>query len=95
MFGSQDSNLNANLFITDGIAAMGALGLIISGILFGILLVFIDLLTNKHDFKLMLITFSSVAITLCNISLFTTLLSGGLISLLLFLFIIKPIEINP
>ena len=85
MSGNADSNWNANFYITDGFVAMGYSGLIIIGIISGLIFYIIDSLIKSQNIILctLLITISSVS--LMNVSIFTTLLTGGLIYLILFL----------
>ena len=85
MSGNVDSNWNANFYITDGFAAMGYSGLIIIGIISGLIFYIIDSLIKSQNIVLctLLITISSVS--LMNVSIFTTLLTGGLLYLILFL----------
>ncbi len=79
------TNANANFWATDGIASAGLLGVII----ITIVLFFFFLLLNKYisveKSKLNVLAFSGSAFTLLNASFFTTLLSGGMLGVFLFL----------
>jgi hypothetical protein len=85
-----DFNANANYFITDGLCSMGLWGIPIAGLLCGLVLHAIDSVANRHDlrFATMVITYSSVNIM--NASIFTSVLSGGLIWIFLFFLLMKP-----
>jgi hypothetical protein len=85
-----DANFNANFFLTDGVAAAGIFGVVIIGIMAGILLALINILVSKHDYRFILMPFSIIAVLLMNISIFTTLFSGGLLFLILYLITLKP-----
>ncbi|WP_223606124.1 hypothetical protein [Chryseobacterium sp. OSA05B] len=79
-------NANANFFITDGLSSVGYPGVIIMGI-FGsfIFYLFDSFSTNSSKILgILLITVSCVA--LMNVSMFTTLISGGL---LFFMFLLN------
>jgi hypothetical protein len=85
-----DFNANANYFITDGLCSLGLYGIPVAGLLCGLVLHAIDSAANRHDlrFATMVITYSSVNIM--NASIFTSVLSGGLIWIFLFFFLMRP-----
>ena len=72
-------NANANFLMTDGVAACGVWGILIIGIIFWLLLILLNDLSWRHNsiFACVLL-FGSVQ-SLLNVSLFTTLLSSGLL----------------
>ncbi|HRJ45854.1 MAG TPA: hypothetical protein PKY38_00700 [Opitutaceae bacterium] len=78
-------NANANFFLTDGIAAMGVYGLIVAGALFGGLLYLCDCAAARSNPRLASLLFVNVAINLMNVSIFTSIVSGGLFLVLLWL----------
>lgn len=78
-------NANANFFLTDGIAAMGVHGLIVAGALFGGLLYLCDCAAARSNPRLASLLFVNVAINLMNVSIFTSIVSGGLFLVLLWL----------
>ena len=76
-----DMNANANFFATDGIAAAGKLGIVVIGVIVAIMLNLIDRFVPPANHRLLCIAFVPIAISLANSSVFTTLLTGGLILL--------------
>jgi hypothetical protein len=78
-------NANANFFLTDGVAAWGILGVILIGIIFFILLHFINAISYRYKKADLLIIFLPSLSYLLNASLFTTMLSNGLLILMLLL----------
>lgn len=87
--GSTDSNWNANFYITDGFAAMGYSGLIIIGLISGLIFYIIDSLLKYQNITLSILLITTSSVSLMNVSIFTTLLSGGLLYLVLFLMLFK------
>jgi len=81
-------NANANFWVTDGIAAIGPIGVIIINILFFFLLLFINKMFDKKFSKFILLVFTPAIFALLNVSLFTTLLSCGMILLILILSVV-------
>ena len=91
---SDDLNANANFWATDGFAAIGDAGILVSAfILFCIFLVFnkISVYYNKIFLICILIPFLG---TLMNTSLFTSLVTGGGFLIFLFLSLKNTIQ-NP
>lgn len=87
MFGSTDHNFNANLFAGDGVAAAGAVGVILIGALFGFWLLLIDRASRGWDRAYLAMIFLPIALMLTNGHFFTTLLSyGGMFWLLVLYF---------
>ena len=76
-----DLNANANFFATDGIAAAGKAGVVVIGVIVAIILNTIDRFVPPANHRLLCIAFVPNAISLANSSVFTTLLTGGLILL--------------
>jgi len=73
-----DYNANANFFITDGLSSMGLLGIVIMGIICAIVFNVFDSLASKTKLILPILLISNSTIGLMNVSLFTTIISGGL-----------------
>lgn len=76
--GNTALDLNAHFWAMDGIAAFGSLGIMFMSVICGLVFWILDSATSRHD-----ILFSSLAVAfetlvLTNVSLFTTLVSGGL-----------------
>jgi len=82
-YGTQ--NANANFFLTDGVASWGIFGIIIIGAIFFILLHFINAISYRYMKKDLLIIFLPALSYMLNASLFTTMLSNGLLVLILLL----------
>ena len=83
--GKLDLNANANFVASDGIAACGALGVLLVFIALAIYLVLLDRACVGIDRRLALLVTLPMALTLTNVSYFTVLLSfGGLFWLLAF-----------
>ena len=80
-YGSQ--NANANFFLTDGIAAGGIVGICIIGIFFLALLIFINSITARYKKTDMFVLFMPTIAFFLNTSIFTTMLSNGLLPLIL------------
>jgi len=80
--GNPDLNANANMWVTDGVAAAGLPGIIIISIVGGIVFWLIDSVSQRHSiwFGSLILTYS--ALNLANVSLFTTLVSGGLLGMI-------------
>lgn len=81
----ETQNANANFFLTDGIAACGLLGVVVIGFLFLLLLDFINAISFKYDKTDMFVVFLPALSYILNTSLFTVMLSNGLIILILLL----------
>jgi hypothetical protein len=78
-----DMNSNANFFATDGIASLGTAGIVVMGFVAGFCLRAIDRFVPPANLRLLCIASTPVAMSLANTSLFTTLLTGGLLALIL------------
>lgn len=72
-------NANANFFLTDGLSAIGLPGILIIGILCSFVFYLFDSFASKNNPLLGILLISVSAVALMNASLFTTLISGGLI----------------
>lgn len=82
--GNDAYNANANFIATDGIAALGPLGIIIIFLIFSIILKILDSVTRNSNQKFAYLSSVYFIMTLLNISLFTTFFSGGLLFFILF-----------
>lgn len=89
-------NANANLFLTDGMAAAGLNGVIFIGIVFLMILIFLNSISYKYKNTDLFIIVLPALSFLLNVSVFTALLSDGLFVLLLVLLCAdSPIAIKP
>lgn len=77
--GNDANNANANFWLTDGTAAAGVIGVLIISVFFYFLLVYLNKFSNAHDRTTVFSMLIPIIIALTNASIFTTLLSGGLI----------------
>lgn len=91
--GENDMNANANFWLTDGVAAFGILGVVLITILFYVLLLYLNKISNAHNQSIIFAMFIPIIIIFTNASLFTTLLSGGLIIAMIILRYCK-LELN-
>lgn len=80
-YGSQ--NANANFLLTDGLAAAGLWGVLGIGVVFYFLLHFVNSISYRYKMSDLLIVFLPSLSYILNTSLFTTLLSSGLLVLML------------
>lgn len=79
VYQNYENNANANLFVGDGVAAAGALGVLVIGIVFAVWLAVMDRVARGWDRTFVVLVMVPVALSLTNVHLFTTLLSlGGL-----------------
>lgn len=76
-----DMNANATFLITDGIAACGVVGIWIIGLIFIWLKSVLNTIQLKYDKKLILIMFIPGMLSFLNVSLFTSMITGGLLVL--------------
>lgn len=79
----QGANMNANFMVTDGIAAGGLLGVLFISVLFYFFLIILNRLTNRFEYCFVVSIMTGAVISLTNNSLFTTLLTCGLLVVLL------------
>ena len=89
------TNANANFLLTDGFAALGIPGIFVMACLFYCLLVYINRLANNHEMPFVMATLTGTVVAVTNVSLFTTLLSGGLFFCLLLLRFTSPTDNKP
>jgi hypothetical protein len=79
-----------HFFATDGIEAAGLPGLFLIAVFCGIVFWVLDSASQKHDPRLAALITTYAAYNLANISIFTTLLSGGLGLIILLLYLLAP-----
>jgi hypothetical protein len=72
-------NANANFFITDGLSSIGLPGVLLMGFLASFIFYIYDSFAARNNMVFSILLISSSAIALMNVSIFTTLISGGLI----------------
>lgn len=76
-YGHPEANANSGIWATDGVAAAGALGVVFVGALAGAFLGFANRLTKDVDQAFLSVSILSLAMLMVNVSLFTTIASGG------------------
>lgn len=74
---SEEANFNANFWATDGVAAIGVLGIILVSVLVRVVLKGIIVVVRDKDQRAVSIFLTGIWLSLLNGSLFTTMLSGG------------------
>lgn len=79
------ANANANFLLTDGLAAMGIFGILIITLLFCLLLVWINRISARHNSDFVFVLLIGSVMALANVSLFTSLLSCGMLLIILYL----------
>ncbi len=77
----------AHFWATDGLAALGLPGIIVASIFCVFVFWLIDSVAQKHDPMFAALAIFYATYSLANLSLFTTLLSGGLALLILLLYL--------
>lgn len=82
--GRGESNVNANFLITDGIATAGVVGVILASVFFYFLLCYLNKLSNRFEFNFVIALMVGIVSSFTNLSIFTTLLSSGLLLIMLF-----------
>jgi hypothetical protein len=83
-------DLTAHFWATDGIAAWGLPGILLISVVFAAICWMIDSLARRHDPRFAGLVIFYATYNLANLSLFTTMLSGGLGLLILILYIVPP-----
>ena len=76
-YGHPNSNANSGIWATDGVAAGGPLGVIFIGVLLGAFLGFVNRITKNVGHEFLSIAMVPLAMLMVNVSMFTTLSSGG------------------
>ena len=74
-----------NFLLTDGFASLGIPGIFLIAVLFYIILVYVNRLSNNHETPFVMATLTGTVMAVTNVSLFTTILSCGFFLCLLLL----------
>lgn len=74
---SYDANFNANFWSSDGIAALGILGILPATVMMVIIVLLIDKASKYYNYLFVSLWFTGFWMTLLNAPLSTSLLSGG------------------
>jgi hypothetical protein len=91
--GGNDADPTANFWATDGIGALGLPGVLLISVLCALVFWVLDSAAQKHDPRLAALVTCYAAYNMSNISLFTSLFSGGLAILIFSLYLMPPEEI--
>jgi hypothetical protein len=90
--GGNDADPTAHFWAIDGIGALGLPGVLLISIFCALVFWLLDSVAQRHDPRLAALVTCYTAYNLANISLFTTLFSGGLAILILSLHLMPPEE---
>lgn len=74
-----NSNSNASFLATDGAAGFGLIGVLIVSVVLSTILIILNLLTKKWPLQLIIPVMAPMALTLTNGSIFTVMLSFGML----------------
>lgn len=88
----EDMNANANFWATDGIAAVGDLGILLSSALLFIIFIFFNRISKNYNFLFLVLTLIPYIMSILNTSLFSSLFTGG--ALFLFLMLMFNTSVN-
>jgi hypothetical protein len=89
--GISDLDLNAHFWASDGIAGFGPFGIVLISALCALVFWVLDCSTARHNIVFASLMIAFITVNLTNVSLFTTLVSGGL-GLLIVLLLAMPQE---
>jgi hypothetical protein len=92
--GTTELDATAHFWATDGIGGLGAPGIILISVLCALVFWALDSFARRHDPRLVALVTTYAAYNLANISLFTSLFSGGLAFLIVMLYLM-PAEVSP
>jgi hypothetical protein len=85
-----DLDATAHFWAMDGLEALGLPGVLVISVVCALLFWALDSAAKRHDPRLAALVITYTVYNLANISLFTTLLSGGLGLLIVFLYLLQP-----
>ena len=88
-FYGTDLTENVNMWAQDGIASFGLIGIPIVSALAAMLFWLIDSVAKLHDSRFVTVALGNIALIFANISLFTTIISGGLFLLIIALYFFR------
>ncbi|HTE01136.1 MAG TPA: hypothetical protein VK668_17720 [Mucilaginibacter sp.] len=83
---TMEVNANANFWATDGIAGFGQWGVIFISIILGFTLALLRPIQSRANYRLLALIFVPFNVILLNVSFLTSIMSGGLLFLLMFVF---------
>jgi hypothetical protein len=85
-----DLDATAHFWATDGLEAMGLSGVLLISVFCGLIFWILDSAAKRHDPRLAALIGTYAAYNFANISIFTTLFSGGLALLIVFFYMLPP-----
>jgi hypothetical protein len=85
--GTTGLDATANFFATDGIGGLGLPGILLMSVFCAGVFWILDSAAQKHDPRLAALVTTYAAYNIANISIFTSLLSGGLALLMVMLYV--------
>ena len=80
---------NANMWAQDGIASFGLIGILIVSTIAAAIFWLLDSVSGNHDPRFVTVALGNIALSFANLSLFTTIVSGGLLWLIIALYFYK------
>jgi hypothetical protein len=89
-----DLDATAHFWATDGLEALGLSGVLLISVFCSLIFWVLDSAAKRHDPRLAALIATYAAYNFANISIFTTLFSGGLTLLIIFLYILPPRQIE-
>src|SRR5438046_10196153 len=87
-------NATAHLWATDGIAGLGLPGVLLMSVFCALVFWLLDSVANRHDPRFTALATTYAAYNIANISFFTSLLSGGLMLLIILLYLLSPDKVS-
>lgn len=88
--GTTNLDASAHFWATDGIGGLGLPGILLVSVLCALVFWILDSASQRHDPRLTALVTTYAAYNIANISIFTSLLSGGLILLMVLLYLMPP-----
>lgn len=88
--GSPDNHANAHVWATDGIAAMGLVGVLVAGGLISVVFFLLDSAAAKSNVRLSALSVAIHGVAIGNVSIATTCLGGGLFFHMFLLWFMPP-----
>ena len=76
-FFGESYNANANFWATDGIASFGILGVLIVSLFLGLFFLFLKSIERESNYNILVLIIIPFCFMVLNVSLFTTIVSGG------------------
>lgn len=86
------TNANANFWATDGVAAFGLFGIMLISIIIFIFFILLNNFSNNKRSIFLYLVSTGPIFALLNASFFTTLVSGGLLLMILFFMLFNPLD---